>query len=294
MQRNKTRLVVLGNTQQEGMYFTETFAPSIKWSPFGHYCPSPLLRNGRFTIWMCTTPFFMEKSTCGHLRNFNPLLRSSLVACRNLCMAFNRHPDAGFLNLLLPFGNLDSNSLMHIILYSRTMLGTFFCVLIYIDDLLIIGRPPLMCFATFKETRTKVYFSFLILHLFWRPIVILISPIVRLLAALSLYNLYLLVVLLFLGKTKKQPTIFRSSVEAKYRSMAVTLCELKWLWCLLWDFRVPVNRPILLHYDNQAAIYIAANFIFQEWTKHIEIDCRFIRDVFKFGLITLSYIHIVL
>lgn len=30
-------------------------------------------------------------------------------------------------------------------------------------------------------------------------------------------------------KTKKQPTVSRSSTEAKYKSMAVTLCELKWL-----------------------------------------------------------------
>lgn len=35
--------------------------------------------------------------------------------------------------------------------------------------------------------------------------------------------------------------------------MAVTLCELKWLWCLLHDLRSLVTRPILLHYDNQVA-----------------------------------------
>ena len=32
-----------------------------------------------------------------------------------------------------------------------------------------------------------------------------------------------------------------------------------------------------LYYDNQIVIYIAHNDIFYEWTKHIEINCHFIR-----------------
>ncbi|XP_026440307.1 uncharacterized protein LOC113339215, partial [Papaver somniferum] len=36
-------------------------------------------------------------------------------------------------------------------------------------------------------------------------------------------------------KTKKQPTVSRSSAEAEYRSMAAATCELKWLKQLLGD-----------------------------------------------------------
>lgn len=92
-------------------------------------------------------------------------------------------------------------------------------------------------------------------------------------------------------ENKKQHIVSRSSVEAEYKSMAVTLCDLKWLWRLLHGLRAPVTRPILLHCDNQVAIYITANPIFHERTKHIEIDCHFVQNGVQAGIITPSYIR---
>ncbi|KAK2980135.1 hypothetical protein RJ640_022643 [Escallonia rubra] len=60
-------------------------------------------------------------------------------------------------------------------------------------------------------------------------------------------------------KTKKQTTVSRSSAEAEYRAMAVATCELTWLSYVLRDLGIPLTTPIPLHYDNQAAIHIAAN-----------------------------------
>lgn len=56
----------------------------------------------------------------------------------------------------------------------------------------------------------------------------------------------------------------RSSVEAKYRAMANTICERIWLKALLQNFGVIYEDVIPMHCDYQAAIHIASNPVFQE------------------------------
>ena len=69
----------------------------------------------------------------------------------------------------------------------------------------------------------------------------------------------------------------RSSTEAEYRALANTTFELLWLRWILKDLGVSTSSATSLYCDNQSAIHIAHNDVFHERTKHIKIDCHFIR-----------------
>ncbi|XP_019227712.1 PREDICTED: uncharacterized protein LOC109208996 [Nicotiana attenuata] len=86
-------------------------------------------------------------------------------------------------------------------------------------------------------------------------------------------------------KSKKQHTISRSSAEVEYRSMAWTVAELVWLAGLFKKLGTEMKLPINIFCDSKAALQIAANPVYHERTKHIEIDCHFIREKIQQGLI---------
>ncbi|KAK9061154.1 hypothetical protein SSX86_018334 [Deinandra increscens subsp. villosa] len=90
-------------------------------------------------------------------------------------------------------------------------------------------------------------------------------------------------------KSKKQQTVSLSSAEAEYRSLRRVTAELTWLTRLLHDFQVPSVVPIPVKCDSQAAIHIAKNPVFHERTKHIELDCHFVRTKLQAGLISLFH-----
>ena len=91
-------------------------------------------------------------------------------------------------------------------------------------------------------------------------------------------------------RSKKQSTVSKSSVEVEYRKMATTTYEIVWVLQLLRDLRVDHPSSAQLFCDNQVALHIAANLIFHERTKHIEVDCHLVRDKIIEGVIKTFYV----
>jgi len=77
--------------------------------------------------------------------------------------------------------------------------------------------------------------------------------------------------------TKKQAIVSWSSIEVEYRAMPNATSEVVYIRNLLKFLGIDVGTT-KLHCDNQATLHISANPVFHECTKHIEIDCHFIRE----------------
>ncbi|GJW53150.1 ribonuclease H-like domain-containing protein [Tanacetum coccineum] len=86
-------------------------------------------------------------------------------------------------------------------------------------------------------------------------------------------------------KSKKQKTLSKSSTEAEYRALASVTSEVIWVLKILEDLNIENLLPVKLHCDSNSAIKIAANPIFHERTKHLEIDLHFVREKILKGVV---------
>jgi len=55
----------------------------------------------------------------------------------------------------------------------------------------------------------------------------------------------------------------------------------------LKDLQVQCSKTLVIYCDNLSAIYIAANPVFHERTKHLEIDCHIVREKVQAGILKL-------
>ncbi|XP_028783984.1 uncharacterized protein LOC114740035 [Neltuma alba] len=92
-------------------------------------------------------------------------------------------------------------------------------------------------------------------------------------------------------KCKKQSTVSISSAEAEYRALRMAAAEITWLVGLIKELQVHGVEPVKVHCDSQSAIHIASNPVFHERTKHIEIDCHFVREKLLAGMIIFRHVR---
>ncbi|GJW05530.1 ribonuclease H-like domain-containing protein [Tanacetum coccineum] len=80
------------------------------------------------------------------------------------------------------------------------------------------------------------------------------------------------------------------SAEAEYRGVANVVAETAWLCNLLRELHSPPSTATLVYCDNVSAIYMSANPVQHQRTKHIEIDIHFIRDMVTVGQVRVLHV----
>ncbi|GKB45440.1 ribonuclease H-like domain-containing protein [Tanacetum coccineum] len=84
---------------------------------------------------------------------------------------------------------------------------------------------------------------------------------------------------LYASSTTSLHTLSRPSAEAEYRGVANVVAETAWLRNLLRELHSPLSTATLVYCDNVSAVYMSANPVQHQRTKHIEIDIHFVRDM---------------
>ncbi|GJZ08322.1 ribonuclease H-like domain-containing protein [Tanacetum coccineum] len=80
------------------------------------------------------------------------------------------------------------------------------------------------------------------------------------------------------------------SAEAEYRGVANVVAETTWLRNLLRGLHSLLSTATLVYCDNVSAIYMSANPVQHQRTKHIEIDIHFVRDMVTAGQVRVLHV----
>ncbi|GKA59194.1 ribonuclease H-like domain-containing protein [Tanacetum coccineum] len=80
------------------------------------------------------------------------------------------------------------------------------------------------------------------------------------------------------------------SAEAEYRGVANVVAETAWLRNLLRELHSPLSTATLVYCDNVSAVYMSANPVQHQRTKHIEIDIHFVRDMVTAGQVRVLHV----
>ena len=88
-------------------------------------------------------------------------------------------------------------------------------------------------------------------------------------------------------KSKMQPTVAKSSMEAEYMALCFGTCEILGLNMTVTKLGYAKQKPISVYEDNQSAIYFSRNNTDNAKTKHIDVIYHFVREQLVAGLITI-------
>ncbi|GJT35659.1 ribonuclease H-like domain-containing protein [Tanacetum coccineum] len=89
---------------------------------------------------------------------------------------------------------------------------------------------------------------------------------------------------------ERQFTLSLSSAEIEYRGVANIVDETAWIRNLLCELHTPLFTATIVYCDNVSAVYMSANPIQHQRTKHIEIDIHFVLDFVASGQVRVLHV----
>src|ERR1700760_4985231 len=84
-------------------------------------------------------------------------------------------------------------------------------------------------------------------------------------------------------RSKKQPTVAGSSVEAEYQAASDSARQAKWLRIFHQELHLDIDEPLVIKCDNQGSLALIKNPENHERTKHIDIKYHFAREAQEQG-----------
>ncbi|GJT73614.1 ribonuclease H-like domain-containing protein [Tanacetum coccineum] len=81
-----------------------------------------------------------------------------------------------------------------------------------------------------------------------------------------------------------------TTAEAEYQGVANVIAETAWIRNLLHELHSPLLTATLVYCDNVSAVYMSANPVQHQRTKHIEIDIHLVRDLVKAGHVRVLHV----
>ncbi|GKC69255.1 ribonuclease H-like domain-containing protein [Tanacetum coccineum] len=78
--------------------------------------------------------------------------------------------------------------------------------------------------------------------------------------------------------------------EVEYRGVVNDVDKTCWLRNLLREFHTPLSYSTLVYCDNVSPIYLSANVVRHQRTKHLEIDIHFVRNLVVVGQVRVLHV----
>eukprot|EP00253_Pinus_taeda_P029244 PITA_29244 len=232
-------------------------------------------------------------------------LKKALYGLKQAPRAWYAHIDSYLIKLGFTRSSANPN------LYFKTIQGIPLILVLYVDDLFLTGREPLILqckrglASEFEMKDLGLMHYFLGLEVWQRPGEIYLSEgkyVVKLLERFAMVEcnsadrkstfgcFFSLGYAMISWMSRKWKLVALSTTEAEYIAASMASCEAVCLRKLFGELFQRVLDTTIIYCDNKSEIRLAKNPVFHDKSKHIEIKYHYIWDMVQRGEVRLHHI----